>query len=171
MDVDLTASLNEGAQYKVSQLTWTGSPVLSTKAFADSADLKPGAVASARELRNTLHAVEVAYSAQGYLQAQVTAPPQFDRAAHTVAYTVAVDPGPQYHLRTIRWSGLTDAQTQNLQSRFKMQPGAVFDATYPLTFIRQNSTQVPSGTKPGFEIHAIPGDHTVDLIMSFSPRS
>jgi len=145
--------------------------VLSPADFAKDADLKQGAIASARGLRNTLLGVEIAYSRQGYLQAKATAPPQMDRTAHTVGYSISVDPGPQYHFKTIRWSGLTESQIQNLQSRWKMSPGSVYDATYPLKFVQQNSTQVPSGMKPGLEVRANPTDNTVDLVMAFNLRN
>ena len=52
-----------------------------------------------------------------------------------------------------------------------MSPGSVYDATYPLKFVQQNSTQVPSGMKPGLEVRANPTDNTVDLVMAFNLRN
>jgi outer membrane protein assembly factor BamA len=173
--LDVTASVNEGPVYHVSQLNWPGTPVLSSSDFLKQSLLKPGAVASVNDFHLTLHAIEVAYSAQGYIAAKADAPPQLDRAAHLVSYSFSVAPGAQYHLKTLRWSGLNEAQQSALESHWRMSPGSVYDATYPGKFVRENLSLIPLGAKAGIELHPNPSDATVDLVMNFgrnppSPR-
>ena len=104
---------------------------------------------------------------QGYIAAKADAPPQLDRTAHLVSYSFSVAPGAQYHLKTLRWSGLNEAQQQALESHWRMSPGSVYDATYPLKFVRDNLSLIPLGAKAGIELHANPSDATVDLVMNF----
>src|ERR1019366_828057 len=129
---------------------------------------KPGAVASVDDFHLTLHAIEVAYSsAQGYIAAKVDAPPQLDRAAHLVSYSFSVDPGPQYHVKSIQWSGLPPDQQQALASQFRMKPGDIYDATYFVNFVRQHADLLRQGYRPGTNIRANPADLT--LVFSKGP--
>jgi outer membrane protein assembly factor BamA len=166
--LDVTASVNEGPVYRVSQLNWPGTPVLSSSDFLKQSLLKPGAVASVSDFNLTIHAIEVAYSAQGYIAAKVGAPPQLDRAAHLVAYTITVDPGPQYHVKSIQWSGLPPDQQQALASQFRMKAGDIVDATYFQNFLRQHMDLLRQGYRPGINARANLADHTVDLTLVFS---
>jgi outer membrane protein insertion porin family len=166
--LDVTASVNEGPVYRVSQLNWPGTPVLSSGDFLKQSLLKPGAVASVNDLHLTLHAIEVAYSAQGYIAAKVDAPPQLDRTARLVSYSFSVAPGAQYHVKSIQWSGLPPDQQQALASQFRIKPGDIYDATYFLNFVRQHADLLRQGYRPGINTRANPADHTVDLTLVFS---
>jgi outer membrane protein assembly factor BamA len=166
--LDVTASVNEGPVYHVSQLNWPGTPVLSSSDFLKQSLLKPGAVASVNDFHLTLHAIEVAYSAQGYIAAKADAPPQLDRAAHLVSYSFSVDPGPQYHVKSIQWSGLPPDQQQALASHFRMKAGDIFDATYFGNFLKEHTDLLRQGYRPGINIRANPADHIVDLTLVFS---
>ena len=166
--VDVTAAITEGVQYRVSQLTWTGSPQISAADFTRQAPLKSGAVASSHALRDSLHVVSKAFSANGYIDARVDAPAQIDRAAHLVAYTITVDPGPQYHVKSIQWSGLPPDQQQALASYFRMKAGDIYDATYFGNFVGEHTDLLRQGYRPGINIRANPADHTVDLTLVFS---
>jgi len=169
--IDVSASVNEGPVYRVSQLNWSGTPVLSSSDFIKQSLLKPGAVASANDLHLTLHAIEVAYSAQGYITAKVDAPPQLDRTAQLVSYSFSVEPGAQYHVNTIRWSGLPPDQQQALASRFRMKPGDIYDATYFISFLKEHTDLLREGYRPDISVRANPADHTVDLTLVFTKGS
>lgn len=170
IDLDITATVTEGAQFRISHLDWADTAVLTAARFSKIADLKPGDIASARQYRNTLQEVRTAYSAQGYLAARVSATPQFDRNAHTVAYALAVEPGPQYHFKSVLWAGLTEAQTAAFQARWKLAPGTVFDDRYPMTFLHENATLFPPGAVPSTQIQVNPADQTVLVTIAFKPR-
>jgi outer membrane protein assembly factor BamA len=169
IDVDLTATLSEGQQYHVSRLTWPGSEIMSSADFIKQSPLKPGDPASPTVLRTALHILSTAYSTKGYIEADVAAPPQIDRTQHLVAYTVSVQPGPQYRFKSIRWIGVPDVQRQDLDFAWREKPGDIFDATYPTRFMVQTAQPLMRGYKVSVLQRTNPADHTVDLTVSFTP--
>ena len=169
IDLDLTATITEGEQYHVSQLTWPGSEIFSAADFNKKATLKKGDPDSPAALRETLHNLTTAYSAKGYIDAAPAAPPVIDRTAHLVAYTVSVVPGDQYHVKSIQFSGFSDAQMKDITADWRMKAGDIYDATYANHFVVEH----PGLRKPGF-LFAISEkrDHStlsVDLTVTFKP--
>jgi outer membrane protein assembly factor BamA len=130
VQVDVTATLGEGAQYHVTQLAWPGSDLLSIGDFNKQAKLKPGDPDSPSALRESLNVLTAAYGAKGYLDAKIMAPPAVDRASHQVAYTIGVVPGPQYRFRSIHWAGVGDPQAKELDAAWRMKTGEIYDSTY-----------------------------------------
>lgn len=146
INLDITATITEGAQYHVAQLTWPGSDVLSVSDFNKKATLKKGDPDSPSALRESLHNLATAYSVKGYIDAKVDAPPVIDRTAHLVAYTVSVIPGDQYHVKSVRFIGFSEAQQKSIDAAWHMKAGDIYDATYANKFINQN----PDLRKPGY---------------------
>jgi outer membrane protein insertion porin family len=174
IQLDLTASVIEGAQYHVSQLAWPGSEFLSTSDFNKQSKFKPGDPDSPTALRASLKLLSNAYGAKGYIAARVLAPPVIDRTAHQVAYTISVDPGPQYRLKSVTFLGVSDEQTRQLNSAWKLHPGDIFDSTYPMKFVSQTGAILGQGYRVAIaqkqDSGALTVDLTVTLTKSAAPR-
>jgi outer membrane protein insertion porin family len=168
IELDVTATLSEGAQYHVSQFAWAGSPMLSAADFARLAPLKVGDPASPLALRESLHVLTNAYGAKGYLDAQVLAPPTIDGAAHQVAYTVSVINGPQYRFKSVRWPTISAAQEKAFDAAWDMKPGDVYDAGYIGRFLALNSPFAKQGFVANLVLQRNPSDLTVDLTVTFT---
>jgi outer membrane protein insertion porin family len=168
VQLDLTASVIEGAQYRVSQLAWPGSEVLSTVDFNKQSKLKSGDVDSPSALRDSLKSLTNAYGAKGYIFARVLAPPVIDRTAHQVAYTISVEPGSQYHFKSITFLGVSDEQTKQLNSAWKLHPGDIFDITYIPKFFSQTGAILGPGYRIGVTQKQDPSALTVDLTVTFT---
>ena len=171
INVDLTATLSEGPQYHVARLDFVGCEFLSGADFAKESPLKPGDPASPFALRSALHLIAVAYSTRGYIDASVTALPQIDRTTHLVTYAVTIEPGPQYHLRSVQWTGLTDDQLKALQSAWRMNGGDIYDATYAFQFVHQHPQLHLGNYKLGVGEQKNPIDRTVNLTLAFTPTT
>jgi outer membrane protein insertion porin family len=165
--LDLTATLSEGAQYHVAQISWPGSEMLSAADFAKQATLKPGAPASPAALRESLHLLTNAYGAKGYLDAKVLAPPTIDRAAHQVAYSISVVPGPQYRFRSVRWPSVSEAQAKVFAAAWQLKPGDVYDSLYPLKFLEENAMLRSQGYRMNVMLKRDSSTLTVDLSITF----
>jgi outer membrane protein assembly factor BamA len=169
IDLDVTATLSEGAQYHVAQLTWPGSELLATAEFNQQAKLKPGDLDSPIALLESLQSIHTAYGAKGYLDAKIEAPPVINHTTHQVAYTVTVLPGPQYHFKAVHWPSVSDAQAKAFNAAWEMKPGDVYDRTYLGKFLAKNSPF----RKQGFGVKTMenidPTNLTVDLTVTF-PR-
>ena len=168
IQLDLTASVIEGTQYHVSLLTWPGSELLSTADFNKQSKLKPGDVDSPTALRDALRLITNAYGTKGYIFARVLAPPVIDRTAHLVAYTISVEPGSQYHFKSVTFLGLNDEQTRQLNSAWKLHPGDIFDSSYPMKFFAQIGTILGPGYRVAIAQKQDPSALTVDLTITFT---
>jgi outer membrane protein insertion porin family len=168
IQLDLTASVIEGAQYHVSQLAWPGSEFLSTSEFNKQSKLKPGGPDSPTALHASLKLLSNAYGARGYIFARVLAPPVIDRTAHQVAYTISVEPGSQYRLKSVSFLGVSDEQTKQLNSAWKLHPGDIFDSTYPMKFVSQTGAILGQGYRVAIAQKQDPGALTVDLTVTFT---
>jgi outer membrane protein assembly factor BamA len=165
VEVDLTAALNEGAQYHVKQLAWAGSDLMPAEDFRNRAQLRSGDPDSPLKLAESLNLLRDAYGAKGYIDAKIDSPEQIDRAAHEVSYSIDVTPGPQYHLHSVRWPNVSVDQEKQFDSEWKMKPGDIFDAGYPLKFMQQHPGLVQHGYTMSTEMTRDPAAFTVDLTI------
>jgi outer membrane protein insertion porin family len=141
--------------------------MLSAADFAKQATLKPGAPASPAALRESLQLLTNAYGAKGYLDAKVLAPPTIDRAAHQVAYSISVVPGPQYRFRSVRWPSVSEAQAKVFAAAWQLKPGDVYDSLYPLKFLEENAMLRSQGYRMNVMLKRDSSTLTVDLSITF----
>jgi outer membrane protein assembly factor BamA len=168
VDLDLTATIDEGEPYRLSHLTWSGSAVMSAADFDKQVRLKPEDVASQAALRQSLAPLASAYFAKGFQDAKVQAPASIDRATHHVAYDVHVVPGEQYRLRSVKAVGLSEEQRRQFDSAWHMNPGDFYDVSYLTSFLQKNSAlQALRGYSASYKAVSDPNTHVVDLIITF----
>jgi outer membrane protein assembly factor BamA len=169
VDLDLTATLNEGQPYQLFQLNWPGSDVISTADFNKQVKMKPGDMASEAALNQSLSIIAAAYFAKGFQDAKVKAPATFDHLGHHVSYTITVDPGPQYHIHSIKALGLSAEQQKQFDSAWHMNPGDFYDTTYLTEFLHKNSAlQSLAGYSATYNASSDPDTHLVDLTITFA---
>jgi outer membrane protein assembly factor BamA len=168
IELDLTATLSEGAQYHVTQLAWAGSEMLSAADFNKLAALKVGDPDSPLALRESLKLLTDAYGAKGYIDAKISAPPVVDRVAHQVAYSVSVEPGLQYHFRSVRWPSVSADQAKAFDAAWKMKTGDVYDSTYLFQFLKQNKMLIQQGYSMNVALKRDSSALMVDLSVTFT---
>jgi hypothetical protein len=164
----LHATLLPGDIFHIASISFAGTSMLSADAFNASARLHPGDVASRKDLLATLAPLDLAYRRQGYMDVIVKADPTEDAAAHTVAYTVLITPGEQYHVAKVTATGLDPAAQADFDQHFLLKPGALFDPTYAVGFIRNNTALKTLAPYNGaWQAIADPNSHTVELVLTF----
>jgi outer membrane protein assembly factor BamA len=169
VDLAFTTTLSEGQPYQLFQLTWPGSDIISTADFNKQVKMKPGDMASEAALRQSLSIIAGAYFAKGFQDAKVKAPATFDHLSHHVSYTITVDPGPQYHIHSVKALGLSDEQQKQFDSAWHMNPGDFYDATYLTEFLHKNSAlQSLAGYSATYKATSDPDTHLVDLTITFA---
>ena len=85
IDLNVTATLREGEPYRISTLSWPGSPILSTADFERSNKLHAEDIASEAVLRQSLGILSRAYFSKGYQDARIQAPAVMDAPTHHVS--------------------------------------------------------------------------------------
>ncbi|HEY4380822.1 MAG TPA: POTRA domain-containing protein [Acidobacteriaceae bacterium] len=168
VELDLMATFSEGAQYHVKELAWGGSEFLSAADFNRQAVLKVGDADSPSALRESLRSLTNAYGAKGYIDAKISAPPVVDRVAHQVAYTVGVEPGPQYHFRSVRWPSVSTEQAKKFDAAWTMKAGDVYDSGYLSRFLSQNKMLTQQGYAMNVSLKRDPSAVMVDLSVTFT---
>jgi outer membrane protein insertion porin family len=168
IDLDLTATISEGEPYRITQLTWPGSDMMSAADFNKQAKLKPEDIASQGALRQSLAPLGHAYYAKGFQDAKIQALPTVDHATHHVAYTVRVVPGDQYRLHSVKAVGLSDEQHKQFDSAWHMNAGDFYDVNYLSEFLKKNSSlQALRGYSATWKAFSDPNTHLVDLTITF----
>ena len=169
IDVDVAATIQPGDLYRLSRFDWPGSPMMSKEAFPAEAELHPGDIASQVQLLKSLAKLQAAYRNKGYMDVVVTATPQLDTTAHTVAFTIAAIPGAQYTLSRVTPVNLSDAQRADFDRGWKLHPGDIYDEGYVTSFLKNNTALLSlAGLSASFKTVADPDAHTVDLTMTFA---
>lgn len=166
--VALTVTPVPGPQYRVSALEFAGTPVESAADFAKTATLRAGDVASRKALLATLRPVDTAYRSKGYLDVMVKTEPVYNTAAGTVSYTVSVEPGDVYTVKSVTAENLDPVAKADFDKYFLLKPGAVYDPAYVARFIKDNTALASLKPYSGsFKAYAHPATHTVDLDITF----
>lgn len=127
--VPVSATIAEGAQYKIAAITLAGASPLSPDDFAKAAKLHPGDIANEDLLQSTIAALSLPYQTRGYLRAKIDAAPRFDAAAHTVSYAVTIQPGPVFRMGELSLINLSNEQRAEFLKYWPLQEGDVYDAT------------------------------------------
>lgn len=169
--VAVGVALSEGAQYRLAALKLTGDVLMSPSDFAKDAKIHAGDVADEDQLRQTLAMIAFPYQSKGYLSASISAHPSFDRVNHTVSYSVTVTPGPVYHMGKLTVLNLDPEKQALVMKYWTMQPGDVFDATYPPTFLNRNRANLHEldAWSADYKQYANLDTHIVDLVVTFRP--
>jgi outer membrane protein insertion porin family len=172
VEVDLAATLHTGEPYRVSKITWAGSPQMSPGSFAVVAKLHAGGLASQQGLYDTLETLSAAYRNQGYVDVVLDAGAKLDTTAHQVSYTVTATPGPQYKLRDLKVAGLTAVQRQEFDSAWKLHPGDIYNAGYVKSFLLNNPALPNLRTMTArFNVSQEPESGVLDLTITFRPNA
>ncbi|HTW46718.1 MAG TPA: POTRA domain-containing protein [Acidobacteriaceae bacterium] len=167
--VPVSATIAEGAQYKVAAITLAGSTLMSQDDFAKTAKLHPGDIANEDLLRATLAALSEPYRSHGYLRAKIDAAPRFDAAAHTVSYAVTVAPGPVFHMGELSLINLSVQQRAEVLKYWPLQEGDVYDATVATNFLLKNKANLHSldGWSASWKAYEHEDTNIVDLVVTF----
>ena len=172
IDVDLTATVDAGQPFHVGNVLWTGSPQISSEAFAAASSLHPGDLATPVALAKTVDLIAAAYRKQGFADVIVAPKPAIDAETHRVSYTFSVSPGEVYRIRTLTPLNLTPAQQRDFNRGWTLKSGDVFNSEYITNFLQQNTAlRSFEGYSATFKAIRDPESRLVDVTVTFSRGS
>jgi outer membrane protein insertion porin family len=167
-DVVVTYAVNEGDQYSLSSINWSGNQAISATELGKAFGMAPHEVGNTLKIDSGLHAAAKIYGSQGYIEARVQPTVSFDENAKLVAYTVAVSEGVQYKMGNVSFNGAPQQVASILAKQWKLKPGAVYDANYLPQFI--STVAMPELLRNGLknvqllpQFHTDPATQKVDL--------
>ncbi len=171
--VDVVFPVTPGLQYKLDRWDWSGNKQISTGELQPLVHAKVGQTANITELDNDLRAVQELYGSRGYILATVKVGAEFDDAAATVAYHLAVNEDSLYHMGELEFRGIDNNLTARLKAAWKIRPGEVYDATYLQQFLAQARKLLPASLDWEVSPHvtAMTRDKTVDVDLQYTAKA
>ena len=170
--VNVSAPIDPGPTFAFNGVTWNGNKAITTGELLVLLPLRPGDPADGMKMEAGWHAIRDAYAHRGFLDAELTATPQFDDDAKRVTYVVAITEGPQYRMGKLVLTGLSTEGERRIRGAWKLAPGAVFDSSafddFLDTGIRQAFMGLPFHyEKIGRFLQKDPQAGSVDVLLDF----
>jgi len=171
--VDVTFAATPGLQYKLTGWEWSGNKEIPTDTLQPLLHLKTGQGANTVQLEDDLRTVQELYGSRGYVTATIKVNAEFDEAAGTVAYQLAVDEGPVYRMGALEFRGIDNNLTARLRAAWKIRPGDVFDASYLKEYLPLARRLLPPTLDWEVTPHvtAMTRDKTVDVDLQYTAKA
>jgi outer membrane protein assembly factor BamA len=134
--LSLALAVDEGAAYVWQGAEWNGAGGLTPQQLDAALGMRPREIANGSKIANGLNAVRKAYARRGYLAPRISAAPEFDDESRSVIYRFNVEEGPQYRMGELIIEGLSEKDTNDVRTRWRLLPREVYDANYPSEFLR-----------------------------------
>ncbi|HCA27621.1 MAG TPA: outer membrane protein assembly factor BamA [Betaproteobacteria bacterium] len=119
----ITINVTEGPKYKVSSVKLAGNLLLPAAELRKLIKLHSGDVFSRKALTESTKKIGDRLGDEGYAFANVNAAPKLDKAKHTVAFTIFIDPGRKVYVRRIHITGNTRTKDEVLRREMRQMEG------------------------------------------------
>jgi len=140
--VRMEAQVSEGGRYRLSTIDFTGNHALSSQELRADFSIKTGDVFTRSKIAAGLEGMRRLVISRGFLDFTAIPNTNFDSAS-TVNLNIEVREGCQYRMDKLEITGPPEV-ADKFQTRWELEPGAVFDASYVRTFLEKNSSLVPA---------------------------
>ena len=140
--VRMEAYVSEGGRYRLSTIDFIGNHALTSQELRADFLIKTGDVFTKFKIAAGLEGMRRLVISRGFLDFTAIPDTSFDSGS-TVSLNIKVNEGRQYRMDKLEITGLPEV-AEKLQTRWELEPGAVFDAGYVKTFLEKNNSLVPA---------------------------
>lgn len=126
--VELTITINEGEQFRVSEISFGGNLLGREQELAELVTLQPGDVFSGSRLADSTARIGDRLGALGYAFSNVNAVPTIDREKREVAFEILVDPARRAYVRRINIVGNARTRDEVIRREMRQFEDAWYDA-------------------------------------------
>jgi outer membrane protein assembly factor BamA len=138
-EVSITLPVVEGSQYAWSGASWSGNQALSADELAKILGMNQKEVANQEKINAGFANVRNAYLSRGFINVRFTPARNLDDSAKLASYSVRLEEGSQFHMGQVYFDGVSDRAAVALLKKWKLKPGDIYDATYPLDFLKNTA--------------------------------
>ena len=128
--VGVTLTVTEGPVYAWDHAEWTGNQALPANELDLALAMKKGQTADTSKVDQGLRDVHTLYETRGYMLQASNLTLRLDDASRTAVSRFTVDEGPQFRMGTLQFERLSEKDASTLRSKWTLQAGDVFDASY-----------------------------------------
>ena len=136
--VTVTLAFSEGPVYQWDGADWSGNTALSAEQLTPLLSLRAGDVADSAKLELGIRKILESYGTVGHLTTSVTYAPQLNPQTQRARFAFTVAEGPQFRMGTLTVNGLDPKDAANLQKKWKLKTGDVFNNAVAQTFSRDD---------------------------------
>jgi outer membrane translocation and assembly module TamA len=140
--VRLEAQVSEGPRCRVSGVEFTGNHAFSSEELTAKLAIKPGDVFRRSKVAMGMGALRKLCSSRGYLDFVFVMGDHADSSS-TVKLDIEVREGQQYRMDKLEIVAPPEVAAK-LQTRWELEPGAIYVAGYVKTFLEANSSLLPA---------------------------
>jgi outer membrane protein assembly factor BamA len=169
-DVEVQLPIEEGAQYKLTNIEWTGNEVFPAAKLTSLLHVQTGKPANQVQIEEDLKSVTKLYGTRGYVRANPELRSQLDDAQNTVAYTINVKEGQRYTMGEVDLEGLDEKTKARVREDWKLRQGEPYDASYSSRFLHDCMQDLPREVQWYMKVEEAVNDDdkTVDVTLRFS---
>ncbi len=138
-EVSIVLPVVEGDQFFWNGASWSGNQALPTSDLAKALGMNQQEVANQQKIDAGFANARKIYLSQGYINVQITPERSLDDTAKLATYSIQIKEGSQFHMGQVYFDGLPDRAATALAKKWKLKPGDVYDATYPLDFLKNTA--------------------------------
>lgn len=120
----VTASIEEGEVYQVSDIKLTGTLVLNEADLRSMLQIRTGETFSRKQIEQSVDAITAALSNIGYAFAEVEPLPTIDKESREVALNFFINPGKRVYVRQIRFEGNTKTEDEVIRRELRQLEGS-----------------------------------------------
>jgi outer membrane protein insertion porin family len=182
--VQLDVPIDEGARYKVGQLTFDGNKVIDAKFMEPLFKLKPGDWYSDKPIRNGLIKAREMYGSLGYFEftgfpdlnpQEAASGPLAGPAEPTVNVTMRMQEGEQYFINRLTFVGNTTTRDNVIRREVRLYEGGTFN-TEALKFSIKRLNQLgyfkPLEEGQGVDVQKTPNEkNKVDVTLKLEEQN
>ena len=167
--------IDPGPVFHFSGVSWNGNGAIDAETLTRLFLFEPGQLAGGIQLMDRWQRVEQEFRHRGYLDVKIDPQAQFNDAAATVSYRVAITQGPQYRMRNLILTGLSPEAADAVRLRWELRSGQIADGVYideMLAKLEQPSREI-FGNRPvhyaelGSWLRTDPESQTIDVLLDF----
>ena len=166
-DINVTINLDEGEQYRVGDISFSGeSNILSDEQMRSLIVMKKGDVYSRKLMTESNSAIADRLGEDGFAFARVDVIPDINDIDNTVNLNLQVQPGKRVYVRRIIFSGQNRTQDNVLRREMRQMEGSRFS---PLSLSRSQTRiqRLPYIQRVGINTNKVPGsDDLIDIVVN-----
>jgi hypothetical protein len=140
--VTVEADITEGPRFRFGKIILTGYHALSASKLKSAIPIKVGDLYRRSEIKIAIVGIRGVYAQQGFQDLRFVPDVAFSSSG-TVILTITIFEGTQYHMGELKIYAKKEI-SDRLGSEWKLIEGAIFDSTYPQTFI-DDGHSLPAG--------------------------
>jgi outer membrane protein insertion porin family len=167
--VDIRLPVEEGARYRLKEITFSGNKAVTNIAGLRSLfKIKDGEIFDTEAVRKGLEGLRKAYAALGYINFTPVPNTEADDEKKLISLRIDVDEGKQFFVRRIEFQGNTTTRDKVIRRELALEEGQVYNGNlWELSLLRLNQLQYFEVLKPeqDSEIKQNVQDSTVDITL------